>query len=253
MAGDMEKPLSGQLALVTGSARGIGKAIVTKLASLGAQVVVNYARSAEQANLLVDEIQKTGGKAIALGFDVASEEAVEAGIKRIVETLGGLDILVNNAGIAVDSLLIRTKTEDWERTLNVNLNGCFYCSRAAAKIMLKAKRGRIINISSIIGERGNAGQVAYASSKAAILGLTKSMARELGSRGITVNAVTPGFIKTDMTSVLSETQIQKMLEQIPLNRLGEPEDIAETVAFLALPQAGYITGQVIGVNGGMRM
>ncbi len=246
--------LQGQVALVTGGGRGIGSAVCERLASLGAAVAVNYSRSADSANELVKRIETAGGRALAVQFDVSDEEGVERGIKQIVEQLGGLDILVNNAGIAIDGLILRTKAEDWKRTIDINLTGAFLCSRAASKIMVKAKKGgRIINISSVIGEMGNAGQVAYSASKSGLFGMTKSLARELGSRAVTVNAITPGYIETEMTSGMSEEQVTALLQQIPLGRIGQSDDVAELVAFLAQPAAGYITGEIIAVNGGMHM
>lgn len=245
--------LSGQVALVTGGGRGIGRAISLRLASDGAVIGVNYAQNSEAAEKVVAEIQTRGGKAQALHFDVADEERVDAVMKEFIAEFGRLDILVNNAGIAKDGLILRTKKEDWQRTIEVNLSGAFYCSKAAAKAMVRAKSGRIINISSVIGEMGNAGQVAYSASKSGIFGLTKSLARELGSRGITVNAVTPGFIATEMTDVMSEEQVAGLLKEIPLGRLGEADDVAELVAFLASPRSGYITGEVLAVNGGLHM
>lgn len=246
--------LQGQVALVTGGGRGIGSAVCERLASLGAAVAVNYSRSSDSANELVKRIETAGGRALAVQFDVSDEEGVERGIKQIVEQLGGLDILVNNAGIAIDGLILRTKAEDWKRTIDINLTGAFLCSRAASKIMVKAKKGgRIINISSVIGEMGNAGQVAYSASKSGLFGMTKSLARELGSRAVTVNAITPGYIETEMTSGMSEEQVTALLQQIPLGRIGQSDDVAELVAFLAQPAAGYITGEIIAVNGGMHM
>ena len=245
--------LQGRVALVTGGSRGIGRSICTALAAQGASVVVNYARNADMAGEVVRELQAMGVESRAIGFDVADEEAVEASIKTIIGDLGKIDVLVNNAGIAKDGLVVRTKKQDWQSTIDINLSGSFYCARAVAKSMMKERFGRIINISSVIGEMGNAGQVAYAASKAGIFGMTKSLARELGSRGITVNAVTPGYIKTDMTAVMSEEHTQALLGNISLGRLGEPEDVASLVSFLALPISGYITGQVIGVNGGLYM
>ena len=249
----MALPLSDRVALVTGGGRGIGRAVSLMLASRGAAVAVNYTQNADAASKVVDEIQSAGGRAQAFRFDVGDDSAVEAGVKEVVSALGGLDILVNNAGIAIDGLIMRTKADDWKRTIEVNLSGSFYCARAAAKIMLKARRGRIINISSIIGEMGNAGQTAYSASKSGIFGLTKSLAQELGSRSVTVNAVTPGFIATDMTGSMSEEQVSELLKQIPLARLGQPDDVASLVCFLASDEAGYITGEVLAVNGGMHM
>lgn len=248
-----EKPLSEQVAIVTGGSRGIGKAISLKLASLGANVVVNYASNAEAAKSVVEQIESLGVKAIALGFNVAEETEVQDAVKQITKEFGRLDILVNNAGVTSDGLLVRTSADDWKRTIDINLSGSFYCAKAVAKPMMKARYGRIVNISSVIGETGNPGQAAYASSKAGVFGLTKSLARELGSRNVTVNALTPGYISTDMTSELSEDQTAGIKAQIVLGRLGEPEDIADAVAFFALPGSSYITGQVLGVNGGMHM
>lgn len=249
----VSKDLEGRVALVTGGSRGIGRAISLKLASEGAKVAVNYSRSADKAEEVVAQIKEAGGEAFSIGFDVSDEEKAKEGVAEVVKKFGSLDILVNNAGIASDGLLMRTKSSDWQRTIDVNLSSCFYLSKAVSRPMMKAKYGRIINISSVIGEMGNAGQVAYAASKSGIFGLTKSIARELGSRAITVNAVTPGFIETDMTSDMTEERVEAMTSQIPLGRLGSVSDIAELVSFLAKPSAGYITGQVVGVNGGMYM
>ena len=247
------KQLQDQVAIVTGGGRGIGRAVSLKLAELGATIVVNYSRSAAAAEEVVAEIIAQGGKARAICFDVSDEAAVDAGIKETLAEYSRIDILVNNAGIAVDSLLVRTKAEEWQRTIGINLSGSFFCAKAVAKSMMRARTGRIINVSSIIGETGNGGQAAYSASKSGVLGLTKSLAKELGSRGITVNAVTPGYILTDMTSEMPEEQTQKILEQVPLGRLGQAEDVANLIAFLAQPSASYITGQIIGVNGGMYM
>ncbi len=248
-----EKPLSEQVALVTGGSRGIGRAISLKLAALGANVVVNYASNADAAKQVVDQIESLGVKALALGFDVAEESQVQDAVKEIVKEFGRIDILINNAGVTSDGLLVRTSGADWQRTIDINLSGSFYCAKAVAKPMMKARYGRIVNISSVIGETGNPGQAAYAASKAGVFGLTKSLARELGSRNVTVNALTPGYISTDMTSELSEEQTAGIKNQIVLGRLGEPEDIADAVAFFTLPASSYITGQVLGVNGGMHM
>ncbi len=247
------KQFENQIALVTGGSRGIGRAICERLAQHGATVIVNYAQSAAKAEEVVAGIMRQSGKAVAMGFDVASAEATEKAIKEILERHGKIDILVNNAGIAVDALVVRTKTEDWQRTIDVNLSGCFYCARAVAKPMMKARRGRIVNISSVIGLMGNAGQIAYATSKAGIFGLTKSLAKELGSRGVTVNAVAPGYIDTDMTNTLTEELKNSILENVPLSRMGTGEDIAGAVQFLCGEDASYITGSVISVNGGMYM
>ncbi|MEM6992092.1 MAG: 3-oxoacyl-[acyl-carrier-protein] reductase [Myxococcota bacterium] len=245
--------LTGLRALVTGGSRGIGKAIAMTLASRGAHVVVSYRSREDEARAVCEAIAAAGGKASAQQFDVGDPAAVEAGVKAAVETLGGLDILVNNAGISVDALLMRAKQEDWERTLAVNLGGALNCCKVAVRSLLRAKTsGRIINLTSVVGEQGNAGQSMYAASKAGVIGLTKSLARELASRGITVNAVAPGFIETDMTAAaLSEDARKGLLTQIPLARVGSPEEIAESVAFLASPAAAYITGHVLRVNGGL--
>ena len=245
------KPLEGQVALVTGGGRGIGRGICIKLAQYGATVMVNYSRSRDAADEVVREIESKGGKAKAIGFDVANAEVVEKSIKEICDEFQKIDILVNNAGIAIDSLAMRMKTEDWQRTLDVNLSGPFYCTRAVIKSMMKARYGRIVNISSVIGEMGNAGQAAYAASKAGLIGMTKSLAKELASRGVTVNAVTPGYISTEMTASMADEYRQKLVQSIPLGRVGEVDDLVEAVAFFALPGASYITGQILSVNGGL--
>ncbi len=244
---------TGKVALVTGASRGIGREIALELARNGAKVAINFARSAEQAEAVVNEIKATGGDAVALQFDVSNEEQVEKGVSQVLEKFSRIDILVNNAGISADGLLMRAKTQDWQKTIDVNLTSCFLLCRAVSKTMMKARYGRIVNISSIIGEMGNAGQVAYSASKAGVIGVTKALAKELGSRSITVNAVTPGFIETDMTSYLTPEKVEAMLSQIPAGRLGNVQDIANLVCYLASEQSSYITGQVIGVNGGMYM
>ena len=245
--------LSGKVALVTGGSRGIGKAIAEKLASLGCRVFINYTSNAAAAEETVAKCKAFGVDAEALGFDVSNSEQVDAALEQIKTKASKIDILVNNAGISRDGLLIRMKDEDWAKTLATNLSGAFYCARAAAKMMMKARTGRIINISSVVGEMGNAGQVPYVSSKAGLIGLTKSMAKELAARNITVNAVTPGFIESDMTASLNEELKGEYIKQIPLSRWGKPEEVASLVAFLAGDEAGYLTGQVIGINGGMYM
>ena len=247
--------LSGKVALVTGGSRGIGRAIAVALGRRGAKVIVNYAARADAAGEAAAAVEAAGGQAAIAAFDVADAAAVTDAIKAIGKDHGGLDILVNNAGVAINGLLLRFSDEQWQKTLAVNLGGAFHCIRAAASLLLRARAaGRIINITSVVGEIGNAGQVAYAASKAGLIGLTMSTARELASRGITCNAIAPGYIETDMTAEqLPEAQRTKLLEQIPLGKIGLPEDVADTAAFLAGPEAAYITGQVLRVNGGMLM
>jgi 3-oxoacyl-[acyl-carrier protein] reductase len=243
--------LDERVALVTGASRGIGRAIALALAREGATVIVNYATRRETAEAVVNAITAQGGRAVAIAADVADAGQVEAMFKEVLGKFGRIDILVNNAGITRDNLLLRMKDADWEQVINTNLKGAFLCARAAAKAMLKQRWGRIINISSVVGLTGNAGQVNYASAKAGLIGLTKSLARELASRQITVNAVAPGFIETDMTKELAAEVRQAMLGSIPLGRFGQPEDVAEAVVFLASEKASYITGQVLVVDGGM--
>lgn len=244
--------LNGRVAVITGASRGIGKAVALKLATEGADLVVT-ATSLEAARMTADEIIQLGGKALALKVDVSVTEEVESLFQKTIEEFGRVDILINNAGITRDGLLLRMKEADWDAVLDVNLKGAFNCTREAAKYMTKARYGRIVNISSVVGEIGNAGQVNYCASKAGMFGLTKATARELAKRNITVNAVSPGFIETDMTGVLSEKVRENLLQQIPLERLGQPEDIAAAVYFLVSAQSGYITGHVLSVNGGMHM
>jgi 3-oxoacyl-[acyl-carrier protein] reductase len=244
--------LAGKVALVTGGSRGIGRAISQKLAKKGAKVYVNYAGNEAAANETVKLVSDAGGQAVAIKFDVANKDAVDAAFDQ-VKAEGGLHILVNNAGISKDGLLLRFKDDDWAQTIATNLTGAFQCARAGAKLMTKQRWGRIINISSVVGESGNAGQVAYASAKAGMIGLTKTLAQELASRSITVNAVTPGFIDTDMTAALNEEQRKAILAQIPLDSMGTADDVAHAVAFLATDKARYITGHVLAVNGGMYM
>jgi 3-oxoacyl-[acyl-carrier protein] reductase len=250
-----DKALEGRVALVTGGSRGIGRAICVALARRGAKVVINYASREDAARETAELVTAAGGTAVLSAFDVAAPEACTEAVKAIGKDHGGLDILVNNAGVAINGLLLRYKDDQWARTLQVNLGGAFHCARAAASLLLRAKEhGRIINITSVVGESGNGGQVAYASSKAGLIGLTQSLAKELASRGVTANAVSPGFIDTDMTAEhLPEAARAKLLEQIPLARIGLADDVAHAVAFLAGPEAGYITGQVIRVNGGLLM
>lgn len=244
--------LKDKVAVVTGASRGIGRAIALKMAECGAKVVVS-ARSAEALESLVKEVKERGGEALSVPTDIAKATDVERLFDAAMDTFGRVDILVNNAGITRDNLLVRMKDDDWDAVLDTNLKGAFLCSRAAAKIMGKQRVGRIVNISSVVGEMGNAGQANYCASKAGLIGLTKSVARELSKRNVTVNAVTPGFIVTDMTEVLNEKVKESLLGQIPLGRFGEAEDIVSAVLFLASDQASYITGQVLGVNGGMYM
>lgn len=244
--------LNGQVAVITGASRGIGRAIALKLAAEGASVVVT-ATSVEGAQRTADEIGAAGGKALAVKVDVSVAAEVEELFKKTAEAFGRLDILVNNAGITKDGLLLRMKEADWDQVMDVNLKGAFNCTREAAKTMSKARYGRIVNVSSVVGEMGNPGQANYCASKAGMIGLTKSVARELARRNVTVNAVTPGFIETDMTHDLSEKAKESLQEQIPLGRLGGAEDIAAAVLFLVSEGAGYITGHVLSVNGGMYM
>lgn len=244
--------LEGQVAIVTGASRGIGRAIAVSLASEGAKVVVNYASSASAAEEVVAEIKTKGGEAIAIHADVSQESQVDSLIKSAIDSWGRVDILVNNAGITRDTLLLRMKLEDWQSVIDLNLTGVFLVTRAASKIMLKQKSGRIINIASVAGQMGNPGQGNYSAAKAGVIGFTKTVAKELASRGIMVNAVAPGFIATDMTADLKNTD--DILKFIPLGRYGQPEEIAGMVRFLAAdPAAAYITGQVFNVDGGMVM
>lgn len=238
-------------ALVTGGSRGIGKAIALRLAQDGYQIFLTYVSKPEQAEAVCETIRAQGGKASCFKIDVSDWEQVREFFKNEIKKKVSLDILVNNAGITKDGLIMRMKREQWQQVLDVNLGGCFVCLQQAAVVMMKQRYGRIINITSVVGQRGNAGQANYAASKAGIIGLTKTAAQELGGRAITVNAVAPGFIETDMTSVLPEEVKEKFLSNIPAGTLGTPEDIAEAVAFFASPKAGYINGQILGVNGGM--
>ena len=243
--------LDQKVALVTGASRGIGRSIALRLARQGFFVVVNYRGAQTRAQGVLDEIENAGGQGRIYPCDVASETDVKTMLETIVKQYGRLDVVVNNAGVTKDNLILRMKAEDLDLVLDTNLKGTFYCMKYAAKQMLRQRSGRIINISSIVGIHGNAGQVNYSASKAGIIGMTKSLAKELGSRGITVNAVAPGFIETEMTEDLPEEIKKKMQESIPLGHFGQSEDIAAAVSFLASEGAAYITGQVLGVDGGM--
>ena len=246
--------LAGQVALVTGASRGIGRAIALGLARVGAaEVVLNYQSNEQAAEEAAAAVREAGAGAVLACFDVADAASTEKAIKGIVERTGRLDVLVNNAGFTADNLLVRQKEDEWQRVLAVNLGGAFHCTKVAARTMMRARYGRIVNISSVIADMGNAGQGAYAAAKAGLLGFTRSMARELASRHITVNAVSPGFIDTDMVRDLPEEARQFYLGLIPLERLGTAEEVADAVTFLARPQSGYITGHVLAVNGGMVM
>lgn len=243
--------LSEQVAIVTGASRGIGRATAIALAATGVKVVVNYAQSSGAAEEVVQEIEKNGGNAIALKADVSKTEEVDSLIEQTLKTWGRIDILVNNAGITRDTLLLRMKLEDWQAVIDLNLTGVFLCTKAASKVMLKQKSGRVINITSVAGLMGNSGQANYSAAKAGVIGFSKTVAKELAVRGITVNAVAPGFIVTDMTNDLKADEI---LKYIPLARYGQPEEVAGMIRFLATdPAAAYITGQVFNVDGGMVM
>ena len=245
--------LDGKVALVTGASRGIGRAIALKLAAEGAKVAINYAGNTAKAEEVKAEIEKNGGQAILVQADVADSAAVEAMVNTTVEAFGQIDILVNNAGITRDGLMMRMKDEDFDAVINTNLKGVFYCTKLVSKLMMKKRSGRIINMASVVGLMGNAGQTNYAAAKAGVIGFSKSAAKELAARGITVNMVAPGFIDTDMTAAMTDKAKEMTLTGIPLNRMGTPEDVANAVAFLVSDNASYITGQVINVDGGMVM
>jgi 3-oxoacyl-[acyl-carrier protein] reductase len=245
--------LAGQVAIVTGGSRGIGRAIALALAGEGCRVAINYYRNAEAARQVVQEIEALGSQALAVQADVSQGAEAQALIERTLEAFGTVDILVNNAGITRDGLLMRMSEADWDAVLDTNLKGAYHCIKAVQRTLLRKRAGRIIQISSVSGLRGNAGQANYAAAKAGLIGLTKAVARELAPRGITVNAVAPGFIETDMTHALGDETVAQVQTQIPLGRLGRPEDVAAAVLFLASPQAAYITGQVLCVDGGLAM
>ncbi|MBB6282129.1 3-oxoacyl-[acyl-carrier-protein] reductase [Geobacillus subterraneus] len=245
--------LEGKIALVTGASRGIGRAVALELARQGANVAVNYAGSEAKANEVVETIRSLGREAFAVQADVARAEDVERMVKTVLDQFGRLDILVNNAGITRDNLLMRMKEEEWDAVINTNLKGVFLCTKAVTRPMMKQRYGRIINVASVVGVIGNPGQANYVAAKAGVIGLTKTAARELASRNITVNAIAPGFITTDMTEALSAELKEEMLKQIPLARFGEPDDVARVAAFLASDAAGYMTGQTLHVDGGMVM
>lgn len=245
--------LEGKVAIVTGASRGIGRAVALALAEAGANVVVNYAGSADKANEVVDKIRSVGRESIAYQCNVADSDSVQGMINDTISQFGRVDILVNNAGITKDNLLMRMKENEWDDVINTNLKGVFLCTKAVTRQMMKQRSGRIINMASIVGVIGNPGQANYVAAKAGVIGLTKSTARELASRGITVNAIAPGFITTDMTDQLTEEQKEAMLKQIPLAKFGSADDIANAVLFLASDRANYITGQTLHVDGGMVM
>jgi 3-oxoacyl-[acyl-carrier protein] reductase len=250
---DMQISLKDKVALVTGASRGIGRSIATTLAGAGALVVINYKSNVVAADDVVNAITAAEGRAAAIQADVSDAAEVEQLFKQVLDRYGKIDILVNNAGITRDTLLLRMKEEDFDAVLQTNLRGVYLCTKAALRPMTKARGGRIINITSVVGLMGNAGQANYAAAKAGIIGFTKAAAREMASRNITVNAVAPGYIETELTGVLSETVRQAILENIPLGRLGQPQDVADLVCFLASDAAGYITGQTLTVDGGMVM
>ncbi|AJD90965.1 3-ketoacyl-ACP reductase [Jeotgalibacillus malaysiensis] len=245
--------LQGKTAVVTGASRGIGRSIAIELAKNGANVVVNFSGNEEKAKETAKEVEAAGAKALVFKADVSNADDVQAMLKETISTFGSIDILVNNAGITKDNLLMRMKENDWDQVMDINLKSVFLTTKAAARPMMKQRKGKIINVSSIVGVMGNAGQANYVASKAGVIGLTKTSAKELAPRGINVNAVAPGFIETDMTGELAEDVQASMKQMIPLERFGQPEDIAKAVVFLASDDADYITGQTIHIDGGMVM
>jgi len=247
----MSGPLQGQVALVTGASRGIGRAIAVALAHAGAHVAINFERNQTAAHDALQLVTAGGGAGELLPFDVADAAAVQDAVSSLVARHGRCDILVNNAGMTLDALVLRLKESDWDRVMAVNLRGTFNCSKAVVRGMVRARYGRIVNVSSVVAAMGNAGQSAYAAAKAGIVGFTKSLAREVASRNITVNAVAPGFIETEMVTSLPEATRSEYLKLIPVGRLGTAEEVADAVAFLVRRESGYITGQVLGVNGGL--
>ncbi|CAM3840506.1 3-oxoacyl-[acyl-carrier-protein] reductase [Alicyclobacillus pomorum] len=245
--------MTGRVSIITGASRGIGRAIAVELGKGGGQVVVNYVGRVDDARETARLVEQAGGRAIVEQADVSLAEDADRLVESALAAFGRLDVVVNNAGITRDTLILRMKDEDWDAVMNTNLKGAFHLIRSAARPMMKQRRGRIINIASVVGIVGNAGQANYVSAKAGLIGLTKTAARELAGRGITVNAVAPGFIETDMTAELQSDVVAKMVEQIPLGHVGKPEDVAKAVDFLASDKAAYITGQVLNVDGGMVM
>lgn len=245
--------LEDKTALITGGSRGIGRAIALELAKSGVNIGISYVSNLEKATSVIEEIKEYGVKAVAVQGNVSIEEDVANMVKTIEKEIASIDILVNNAGVTKDNLLIRMKTEEWDEVMDVNLKGTFLCTKAVSRSMMKKRYGKIINITSVVGIMGNAGQGNYSASKAGVIGFTKSMAKELSSRGIRVNAIAPGFIETDMTDVLKDEVKDQMLKAIPLNTLGQAEDIANLVVFLASHRSDYITGQVINVDGGLQI